>query len=210
MFRVGVVVELLLVGLNLAAHAPGWWILILPPIAVLVILRVLGRPGRQLGIASELDALERQAAELMIMPARFYTDRDTSGEWWDGYRKRQGDEAFWDSTKWVRLESPERRADDGKADELEEERPQPAYGELHAVPVDAPIGRIEPGDLVRVTAPPLEDRPLLDRDVVGRYIGTKSVNGKTHIAIQFTFGPYGVNIPIEDIGRLTREPEPGQ
>jgi hypothetical protein len=91
-----------------------------------------------------------------------------------------------------------------------------------AEPVESPHGLIEPGDQVRVLNPNRVESPLAS-DTVGRYLGTRLVDGKKLFVIQIARGPsykarletlstdlrtargwYGFEVPVEDIGRMMK------
>lgn len=88
---------------------PGWWTLILPVVVMIVIMGALGKLSmRRIGQTErERPRLVHEAADMVILEASAFKDRDTSGQWWDGYRWRQGATFFWDEGHWKSLPAQE-------------------------------------------------------------------------------------------------------
>ncbi|HEX7158884.1 MAG TPA: hypothetical protein VF214_07715 [Edaphobacter sp.] len=97
------------------------------------------------------------------------------------------------------------------------------FGEtFKAEPIESPHGRIEPGDRVRVENPNRAESPYA-QDAVGRYLGSRVVDGRKVFLVQIARGPsyrqrleslstdlrsgrgwYGFEVPLEDVGRMTK------
>lgn len=97
------------------------------------------------------------------------------------------------------------------------------FGEsFKAEPIESPHGRIEPGDRVSVENPNRAEWAYA-QDTVGRYLGSRVVDGKKVFVIQIARGPsyrqrlealstdlrsgrgwIGFEVPVEDIGRMTK------
>lgn len=80
------------------------------------------------------------------------------------------------------------------------------HGTLDAKEFETPTGIIRPGDLIRVSAPRLEDRPEQNRDITGRYLGIQPYNGKPHFWVQFGDHALGlrVPVPVDHADRITK------
>jgi hypothetical protein len=106
------------------------------------------------------------------------------------------------------VSAPVSGAEDLK-DEADDEPspPRRVYGELETGPFDGPMGRVEPGDRLRLyVAPPDDDSPLRG-DMTGRFLGTQLIDGRKHVVLEIVAtdqGSYRTVIPVEDAGRLTK------
>ncbi len=105
-FYLGVLAFVVLAVVNFVSGSwPGWWTLILPLVAMIVIMGALSKVSmRRIGqIERERPRLVHEAANMVILQASAFKDRDTSGQWWDGHRWRQGATFFWDEGQWKSL-----------------------------------------------------------------------------------------------------------
>jgi len=113
---------------------------------------------------------------------------------------------------WVQLQGEAIHSDE--ADD-EPSPPRRVYGELETGPFHGPMGRVEPGDRLRLyVAPPDDDSPLRG-DMTGRFLGTQLIDGRKHVVLEIVAtdqGSYRTVIPVEDAGRLTKiaPPEGGE
>jgi hypothetical protein len=99
--------------------------------------------------------------------------------------------------------------EDDEADD-ETSPPRRQFGELEVQPFYGAMGRIEPGDRLRLHVSPSEDddegSPLRG-DLTGRYLGTQLVDGRRYLVLELVGtdrGSYQTIIPVEHADRLTK------